>query len=154
MTSKLPAIFGRTVAEMEKMLGDFNQTVIDSDRFFTRFDKTFPLSIRSVSYPPVDVVKLEDGYRITLAVAGYAKDDLSVELSGDVLTVTGDINKETDAQYLFKGISSRHFIRKWQLIEGDTIGDITLKNGLLNIKINRQPPTEPTVKKLNILSDE
>jgi molecular chaperone IbpA len=129
-----------------------NNTFVDFDRVFERFDRALPVNIRTVTYPPVDLLKIEGGYLVQMAVAGYAKEDLVVELSSDnVLTVTGKQDSKTDAgQYLFKGISARHFVRKWQLFDTDTIGGVNLKDGMLTIKIVRAPVSAPTSTRVEI----
>lgn len=152
MTSKLPALFSsRTANDIEKWIGDMNNVFIDLDRMFDRYDKAFPVSVRSVNFPPVDIVKTATGYEITLAVAGYTQDDLKVEVDeNDVLVVSGKIIDKPEVAYLFKGIATRQFVRKWQLLDHDEVGSVSLKNGLLTIVVNRKAPPEPAVKRLTI----
>lgn len=149
--TKLPAIFAsRPLAEVEKLFGDMNNTFLDFDRMFSRFDQAFPVSVRSATFPPVDVIKTEDGYDITLAVAGYAKEDLTVELAeGNVLTVVGKQEQKEETMYLFKGIAARQFTRKWQLLDGDEVASVSLANGLLTIRIKRVV-VEPQTKVFQI----
>lgn len=155
MPNKLPAIFADSLNSLEKWVGDMNNTFIDFDRVFERFDRAFPVNVRTVTYPPVDLLKVEGGYLVQLAVAGYGKDDLVVEVSDDnTLTVSGKQESKTDeGQYLFKGIAARHFVRKWQLLDSDKVSDIKLKDGLLTIKIDRAPAVAPTIKRLDISAE-
>jgi molecular chaperone IbpA len=150
--SKLPAIFADSLNALEKLVGDMNTTYLDFDRVFERFDRAFPVSIRTVTFPPVDLLKVEGGYLVQLAVAGYGKDELTVEVSNDnILTVSGDQAKDADAsQYLFKGISARSFIRKWQLLETDSVESVKLKDGMMTIKIARAASPEPTSTRIPV----
>jgi molecular chaperone IbpA len=155
MSKNLPAIFADGLNSLEKMIGDMNGSFVDFDRVFERFDRAFPVNVRTVTFPPADLLKVEGGYIVQLAIAGYSKDDVTVELSNDnVLTITGkQSNKVDEAAYLFKGISARSFIRKWQLLDTDTIDGVTLKDGMLSIKIVRAPAVEPQVKRLEISAE-
>jgi molecular chaperone IbpA len=136
-------------------MGDMNNTFVDFDRVFERFDRAFPVNVRTVTFPPVDLIKIEGGYLVQLAVAGYSKDDVTVEVSSDdVLTVTGKQEaKADDSQYLFKGISARSFIRKWQLFDTDTVESVVLKDGMLTIKIARANPDVPTTKRIPVTTE-
>lgn len=155
MSKNLPSIFADSLNALEKTIGDMNGSFIDFDRFFERFDRAFPVNVRTVSFPPADLLKVDGGYVVQLAVAGYTKDNVVVELSNDnVLTVTGkQESKDENAQYLFKGISARSFIRKWQLLDTDTVENVSLKDGMLSIKIARAPAVEPQVKRLTISAE-
>lgn len=151
----LPTLFSRQQGDLEKWIAEMNNVFVDFDRMFDRYDKTFPVSVRSVTFPPVDVVKTETGYEIALAVAGYTQEDLQVEVDeNDVLVVSGKIiNKKPETSYLFKGIATRQFVRKWQLLDHDEVENVSLKNGLLTIVVKRKPPAEPTVKRLAITAE-
>lgn len=148
----LPTLFSRQQGDLEKWIGEMNNVFVDFDRMFDRYDKAFPVNIRSVTFPPVDIVKTDAGYEITLAVAGYTQEDLQVEVDeNDVLVVSGKIiNKKPETSYLFKGIATRQFVRKWQLLDHDEVEGVSLKNGLLTIVVKRKPPAEPNVKRLTI----
>lgn len=150
--TKLPALFknSRSLADVENLFTTMNSAFLDFDRMFDRFDRLFPTSIRAATFPPVDIIKTDTGYDIILAVAGYTKDDLTVELDDDhILTVTGKQEQKQDMPFLFKGIASRQFTRRWQLLEEDEVADVKLANGLLTIKIKRTV-VEPQVKRLTI----
>jgi len=67
-----------------------------------------------------------------------------------VLVVSGKIIDKPEVAYLFKGIATRQFVRKWQLLDHDEVGSVSLKNGLLTIVVNRKAPPEPAVKRLTI----
>lgn len=142
--------------DLEKVFSDFNSVWLDVDRAFEAFDRSFPVGIRNVTFPPCDVVKTDSGYSVTLAVAGFAKDELTVDLDSDnVLTVTGKKEAKSTEKYLVKGIATRQFVRKWQLAAEDEVVDVKLANGLLSIDIKRNEPLpqEETVKRLEIKAE-
>lgn len=94
------------------------------------------------NYPPYNIEKIgDDRYRVALAVAGFAQDDLSIIAEGNVLTVTG---KRTEAEksegILYQGIASRSFLRRFSLAEHVVVKDAQLSNGLLTIDLERQVP--------------
>lgn len=155
----LPALwkeFPSTLKEAEKLFADYNSVWLDLDRAFEAFDRTFPVGIRNTTFPPHDVVKTETGYDVSIAVAGFCKEDLSVEIDKDnVITISGKKEQKNDNQYLFKGIATRQFVRKWQLPSDDEVVDVHLTNGLLVIKIKRNDPlpVEESVKRLEIKVD-
>jgi molecular chaperone IbpA len=150
---KLPSLWNTTT--FEKTVADINSLWIDVERAWEDLDRTFPVSVRSATFPPRDIVKTETGYTISLAVAGFKKNEIKIELNADmVLSVVG--RKETNTssenpQYLYKGIAYRQFENKWQLFSGDEIVKTTLEDGILTIIIKRpQTPPEASVKQIPI----
>lgn len=103
-------------------------------------------SDKSAGYPPYNIeLTAEDKYRITLAVAGFAEDELEINLENNTLTVTG--RKESDAQqnedekrFIYKGISERNFERKFQLSDHIKVSGADMDNGLLHIDLYREVP--------------
>ena len=94
------------------------------------------------NYPPYNIEKVgDDRYRVALAVAGFAPDDLSITAEGNVLTISGK-RAETDKSegMLYHGIASRSFIRRFSLAEHVVVKDAQLSNGLLTIDLERQVP--------------
>ena len=114
------------------------------------FDRVFDL-LDSVSgqantngYPPYNIERLgENDYRITMAVAGFAEDDLSIEVKESALTVTGKrAEDEKKAAYLHQGIAARAFERRFQLADHVKVTGAKLANGLLTIELQREIPEE------------
>ena len=90
-------------------------------------------------YPPYNVEQLgENQLRITLAVAGFAMDDLSVQVEDNQLVVRGKQTDDKDRVYLHRGIAARQFQRTFVLAEGIEIAGAWLDNGLLNIDLVRR----------------
>ncbi len=94
------------------------------------------------NYPPYNIEKTgDDRYRVALAVAGFAENELSITAEGNVLTVSGK-RTETDKSdgMLYRGIATRSFIRRFSLAEHVAVKDAQLSNGLLTIDLERQVP--------------
>ena len=101
-------------------------------------------------YPPYNVERVGDNaLRITLAVAGFTMDDLSVEIEGSQLVVRGKQSDDKDRVYLHRGIAARQFQRAFMLAEGIEVAGAWLENGLLNIDLVRRAP-DGRVRKIAI----
>jgi HSP20 family molecular chaperone IbpA len=102
------------------------------------------------SYPPFDIEHLEAGHlRISLAVAGFAKENLTVTVEGTVLTVLGQQPEDGKRSYLHRGIAGRKFRKKFILDRGIEITGARLRAGLLEIDL-LQPPSEKTLREIVI----
>ena len=110
-------------------------------------------------YPPYNIERMarEDGrperLRITLAVAGFCRDELDVTIEENQLVIRGRRNDEQAHQYLHRGIASRQFQRTFVLAEGMEVLGADLKNGLLSIDLARPEP-ERVVKTIAITHHE
>lgn len=133
---------------MEKDLKDF------FNRWFVGFDPYLLAAQRgsSTNYPPYNIVKLSDqSYQITIAVAGFAKEDIEVTIEGNSLAVTGKTDTNgTDVQYLYRGLSMRDFTRKFTLADEVEVDNVNLKNGILAITLKRIQQEEAKVRKVKI----
>lgn len=108
----------------------------------------------SDGYPPYDIERLsadkgQDRLRITLAVAGFAEDELDVTIEGGQLSITGKQAEREEQDFLFRGIAARQFQRVFALEEGMEVTGANLRNGLLSIEIIRMQPVH-LVRKINI----
>lgn len=92
-------------------------------------------------YPPYNIEHHEpDGFTITLAVAGFAEDDLSISLENSQLTIAGrQPDPGKDRVFLHRGIASRAFQRSFVLADGVEVDGARLENGLLSIALRRRP---------------
>src|SRR5208337_1894919 len=125
------------------------------------FDRVFDL-LDSVSrydtnqtYPPYNIERTDEThYRITVAVAGFAEQDLTVELREGVLTVQGKHNDEAQntekGGYLYQGIAGRSFERRFQLAEHVEVKGAKLENGLLHVDLERIVPEERKPRRIPI----
>ena len=103
------------------------------------------------AYPPLNIEEPGEGrLRITLAVAGFASENLSVTLTDRELTVKGDRPQPSDGRvFLHKGIAARGFLRSFVLAEGLEIEGAILTNGLLRIEMKRRRQT-PEIRQIPI----
>lgn len=115
------------------------------------------------TYPPYNIELLgEDKYRITMAIAGFAQNDVVIEVQENTLKVTGNKavekgNTKTDAaddeskrKYLHKGISERNFERKFQLGENVKVLAADMQHGLLHIDLERVVPEAQKARRIDI----
>ena len=102
-------------------------------------------------YPPFNIEQTsETGYRITLAVAGFGDDDLSLTLEDNQLVVRGQSPASgSDRMFLHRGIAARQFQRTFVLADGVEVTGARLENGLLHVELEREVP-EPVVKTIKI----
>jgi molecular chaperone IbpA len=104
------------------------------------------------AYPPFDIVReSEDSYRITLAVAGFAPNEIDIVAQQNQLTVTGK-RAEDDGkrEYLHRGIATRAFERRFQLADFIEVGGARCENGLLSIELKRVVPETMKPRKIEI----
>lgn len=128
-------------------------SLFDSPLFlgFDHFERTVDrLKKSSDGYPPYNIEQIsENDLRITLAVAGFTMDDLSIELENNQLTIRGKQNDDETRMYLHRGIAARQFQRSFVLADGIEVEGASLDNGLLHIDMSRIVP-EVEVKKIKI----
>jgi molecular chaperone IbpA len=92
-------------------------------------------------YPPYNIEKLdENAYRITMAVAGFGPEDLTLTTLENALVVTGKMKNGEDKAYLYRGIAGRAFERRFQLADFIKVSGAELSNGLLHIDLVREVP--------------
>jgi molecular chaperone IbpA len=103
------------------------------------------------SYPPYNIKKVNDEhFVIEMAVAGFGKHNLDIELKDDTLTVSGSLDTE-DKDYIYQGIANRAFTRKFTLADTVVVKNAELANGLLKIALERFIPEEKKAKKIDIM---
>ena len=101
-------------------------------------------------YPPYNIEQTsENGLRITLAVAGFSMEDLSVTIEDNQLMIRGRQVDESDRIYIHRGIAARQFQRSFVLAEGIEVKGADMDNGLLNVDLERIVP-EPEVRTVPI----
>jgi HSP20 family molecular chaperone IbpA len=119
---------------------------------FDQFERTLDrISKNSAEgYPPYNIEQIgEDGLRITLAVAGFTMDDLTVQTEDNQLVIRGRQVDDKSRIYLHRGIAARQFQRSFVLAEGIEVVGATLDNGLLHVDLKRPIP-EPKVRTIAI----
>ena len=107
--------------------------------------------INSQSYPPYDLLKLdEDTYRISIALAGFTKENIDISVDGGALIINGEIVEVTDAEVIHKGIAGRKFTRSFALGEYMEVSNATLTDGMLHINVVRNTPEDKKPKQIKI----
>jgi len=127
------------------------------DPFFIGFNREMErlsnvqLASRNTNYPPYDLIKLDDDkYNLSLAVAGFSKDDIEVSVDNGTLVIRGEIAEVADAEVVHKGIASRKFTRTFALGEYMEVTGAKMENGMLHIDIDRIIPEEKKPKSIKI----
>lgn len=119
------------------------RSTVGFDRLFNLLD-TMGQPEQAPSYPPYNIERTgENEYRISMAVAGFGEDELSIEAHANVLTVKGEkADDEADEghEYLYRGIAKRAFERRFQLADHMEVRGAVLKNGLLHVELLRNIP--------------
>lgn len=93
------------------------------------------------NYPPYNIERLsDDRYQISLAVAGFAPDDITITAEQNVVTVEGSKPDKTEREFLYRGISTRNFKRQFTLAEYVQVKSAAFDNGLLKIELVREIP--------------
>lgn len=107
---------------------------------FDHFERTLDRISKTGAegYPPYNIEQIgDDTLRIILAVAGFALEDLDIQLEDNQLIVRGKQKDDPDRIYLYRGIAARQFQRSFVLAEGIEVDGATLDNGLLSIELKR-----------------
>jgi molecular chaperone IbpA len=115
---------------------------IGFDHLERLLDSARRLDDQTFSYPPYNIEKTsEDGYRISMAVAGFSGSDLEITARENLLIISGKARKEQEAaQYLHRGIAGRSFERRFELADHIKVVGASLQDGLLHVDLVREIP--------------
>ena len=124
-------------------LTPFYRSTVGFDRLFSLLDQTSGVDA-SPGYPPYNIERTgENAYRVTVAVAGFAEPELSIEVKENTLTIRGEKQakqNEKDGEVLYQGIAARAFERRFQLADHVVVKGAALENGLLHVDLVREIP--------------
>ncbi len=137
-------------------LSPLYRSSIGFDHLASMLEGAFHTDQTSVGYPPYNIEVMDDNrYAITLAVAGFSQEELNIQVEGGVLTIRGK-KKGNDQKrdYLYQGIATRTFERKFNLADYVEVTNANLSNGLLTIGLVREIPEAMKPKHIAIESDE
>ncbi|TNE85678.1 MAG: Hsp20 family protein [Deltaproteobacteria bacterium] len=129
------------------------RTSVGFDRVSHVMNTAMELERQAAQYPPYNITKTgENDYRITLAVAGFSRDDLDITLEDRVLTVKASRTEEEDENvvYLHRGIAGRSFERRFTLADHIAVVDADLVDGLLHVQLQRVIPEALKPRRIEI----
>jgi molecular chaperone IbpA len=117
-----------------------SRSTIGFDRLFDLLDQSARLTAED-GYPPYNIERAgEDHYRISLALAGFTPEEVTITAEQNVLTVEGTKEQPTETEYLYQGISARPFRRVFNLADYVQVKGASFENGLLKIELVREVP--------------
>ena len=127
------------------------RSTIGFDRLSRLAEAALRADSSTYSYPPYNIEKLgDDDYRVTMAVAGFGPDTLQVTVEANTLTVKGELPKNGAGNYLYRGIATRSFERRFQLAEHLQVAGATLADGMLTIELHREVPEALKPRRIEI----
>jgi len=131
------------------------RSTVGFDRFASVLNTAFQNETRSAGYPPYDIeVRDENEYAVTIAAAGFEQDELDIQVEKSVLTVRGKKSTNSagkgERQYLYQGIATRAFERKFNLADHVQVTDADFNNGLLTVNLVREIPEAMKPKTISI----
>ncbi len=129
-----------------------NRALIGFDQLFDTFEARFANQL-ATNYPPYNIEKISENlYDIVIAVAGFEKSEVTVEVEGDQLTIRGekDVSADPQPEYLHRGLAFRDFERRFTLADHMEVIKAEIKNGLLLIQLERRVPEALKARKIDI----
>lgn len=129
------------------------RNTVGFDSLLREFDRALSHGHQQSNYPPYNLYRRgDDRFFIEIAVAGFSKDDINVELKRDHLTVSAQSDRELadGVEVIHNGIAERAFERTFRLAENIEVDSVKLDNGLLKIELHRNIPEKDIAKRLEI----
>ncbi|WP_262690110.1 Hsp20 family protein [Kordiimonas aestuarii] len=128
------------------------RSTIGFDRMAGLLDTAMKAADHDSGYPPYDIMQADDDrYRLTLSIAGFSEDELTVEQQDRELVVSGSKNtRDNEASFLHRGIATRDFRRVFQLADHVSVSGANLSNGLLTIDLLREVPEDQKPRRIEI----
>ena len=129
----------------------FRNLTVGFDNIFDQLSSLSQFEIPK--YPPYNIKKVDDNkYQLEMALAGFAKTDLEVEVKDNTLTVTGNSADDTENtnSFVYKGIAQRAFTRQWALIDYLKVFNASFKDGVLVVDMELNLPEEKKSKKIEV----
>lgn len=127
------------VTNIHDFMNVFQKSTIGSESLFGDLSA---LAGTTVNYPPYNLIKVsDDEYRLVMAVAGFTKKDLKVDVVNSTLVISGEVEKgDAEVTYLHRGIAQRNFKNEFKLMEYVVVEGAELNDGLLTITLKREIP--------------
>ena len=133
-----------------KAFGQFSPFSVGFDDIFNTLQRA---SIPQSNYPPYDILKEDDKYIIRIAIAGFKKSEVDIEIDDNTLTVSVCRDDKTGmqrAEFLHKGISTKEFYKSFALAEHVEVKKATMSDGILRIMLEKNIPDSEKPKKIKI----
>jgi molecular chaperone IbpA len=132
-------------------LDPFWRTSIGFDRLFELMDQSLRFEPED-NYPPCNIVRTgEDKYRISVAVAGFKPEQITVTVHQNTLTISGRAGeRQGETQYLYQGIAARPFERRFNLADYVEVKRASFEDGLLQIELERELPESMRPRKIEV----
>lgn len=137
---------------------NFSKNFIGADKILQTLTKAHEeLSKGLPGYPPYNIVKVDDNkYAIEMAVAGFGKQNIDIELANNTLTIKGALNLDqldpaNPVTYIYKGIADRSFTRKFSVADTVEVKNAELINGMLKVWLENIIPEDKKPKKIDII---
>jgi len=123
-------------------LSPLYRSTVGFDSVASMLDRVAGFDNEATTYPPYNIERVaENDYRITMAVAGFGKNDIKIEVKEDTLSIRGEKKEvETERTFLHRGIASRGFERRFQLADHVEVRGADVEDGLLSIDLKREVP--------------
>ena len=132
-------------------LSPFWRSTVGFDRLFNMLEDDGFRMAGEQNYPPYNIERTgEDSYEVTLAIAGFTPEEITVTAEQNVLTVEGRKSDKTERHYLYHGISGRAFRRQFNLADYVKVMNATFDNGLLQISLVREIPEAMKPRRIEI----
>lgn len=137
-------------------LDAFNRALIGFDTMFDQMERRHAGSV-SNNYPPHNIIRTgENQYEIQVAVTGFDKSEIAVQVESNVLTVKGEgeesiRHEQPDVIYLHRGLATRDFVREFPLAEHIEVTGAEIKNGMLIVKLVRNIPDSEKPRVIDIV---
>lgn len=124
---------------------------IGFDQLFNEIERLVEGQKPIHSFPPHNVIKVIDNhYVVEMAVAGFSKDEIEIELEDGVLVVKGNKKDKEEAQYLYRGIATRSFTKSIRLVDTIEVRGAEFKDGILRIGLENVVPENKKPRKIEI----
>ena len=122
-------------------LSPLYRSTVGFDSLASMLDQVASFDEQPDNYPPYNIERLtENEYRITMAVAGFGKEDVKIEVKENTLSIRGEKEADTEHTFLHRGIASRAFERRFQLADHVEVRGADVKDGLLSVDLEREVP--------------
>ena len=136
---------------LTRVFDPFKNLTVGFDDIFDQLSSMSKYVNDIPNYPPYNIKKVgKDKYQLDMALAGFSKDDVKVEVNDNTLTVSASSSDKEDDSYVHKGIAKRAFKRQWTLVEHLEVQDAKLKDGVLTVDMKLNLPDEKKPRTIKI----